>query len=63
MRVWGARTLSSDAGFRYINVRRTFNMISESIEQGTQWVTFEPNRPELWESVKRVVFFFLKSLW
>jgi phage tail sheath protein FI len=63
IRVWGARTLSSDAGFRYINVRRTFNMISESIEQGTQWVTFEPNRPELWESVKRLVFFFLKSLW
>ncbi|HEQ99585.1 MAG TPA: phage tail sheath family protein [candidate division Zixibacteria bacterium] len=63
IRVWGARTLSSDAAFRYINVRRTFNMISESIEQGTQWVTFEPNRPELWESVKRLVFFFLKSLW
>jgi phage tail sheath protein FI len=63
IRVWGARTLSSDAGFRYINVRRTFNMISESIEQGTQWVTFEPNRPELWKSVKRLVFFFLKGLW
>ena len=63
IRVWGARTLSSDAGFRYINVRRTFNMISEAIEQGTQWVTFESNRPELWKSVKRLVFFFLKSLW
>ncbi|MBD3218576.1 MAG: hypothetical protein GF310_09895 [candidate division Zixibacteria bacterium] len=63
IRVWGARTLSSDASFRYINVRRTFNMISESVEQGTQWVTFEPNKPELWESVKRLVFFFLKSLW
>ena len=38
-------------------------MIAESIEQGTQWVTFEPNLPSLWESVKRLVFFFLKSLW
>ncbi len=63
IRIWGARTLASDAAFRYINVRRTFNMISESIEQGTQWVTFEPNSHELWENVKRLVFFFLKGLW
>jgi phage tail sheath protein FI len=63
IRVWGGRTLSSDPALRYINVRRTFNMIAESIEHGTQWVTFEPNSPDLWESVKRLVFFFLKNLW
>ncbi len=63
IRVWGARTLSSDPALRYINVRRTFNMIAESVEIGTQWVTFEPNSPDLWESVKRLVFFFLKNLW
>ena len=63
IRAWGARTISSDPAYRYVNVRRTFNMISESIEYGTQWVTFEPNSFELWESVKRLVFFFLKGLW
>jgi len=63
IRVWGARTLSSDADFRYINVRRTLSMIEESVERGTQWVTFEPNSPDLWQSVKRLVYFFLKGLW
>ena len=63
IRAWGARTISSDPAYRFINVRRTFNMIAESIENGTQWVTFEPNSFELWESVKRLVFFFLKGLW
>jgi Bacteriophage tail sheath protein len=63
IRVWGARTLSSDPALRYINVRRTFNMISESIENGTQWVTFEPNSHALWENVNRLVYFFLKNLW
>ncbi len=63
IRVWGARTLSSDPALRYINVRRTFSMIAESIERGTQWVTFEPNSPDLWENVKRLVYFFLKGLW
>ena len=43
IRVWGARTLSSDPEWRYINVRRLFNFVSESIMQGTQWAVFEPN--------------------
>ena len=46
--IWGARTLSSDPEWRYINVRRLFNFISESIIEGTQWAVFEPNDERLW---------------
>jgi phage tail sheath protein FI len=63
IRVWGARTLSSDPAWRYINVRRLFNYIEESILQGTQWVVFEPNDVNLWERVKRTVSAFLTGLW
>ena len=45
---WGARTLSSDPEWRYINVRRLFNFVSESIMEGTQWSVFEPNDQALW---------------
>ena len=48
IRVWGARTLSSDPEWRYINVRRLFNYVSESIMEGTQWAVFEPNDERLW---------------
>ena len=47
IRVWGARTLSSDPSWRYINVRRLFNYVEKSIENGTQWVVFEPNNRKL----------------
>lgn len=63
VRIWGARTLSSDPAWRYINVRRFFNYIEKSIEQGTQWVVFEPNGPELWARVRRDVGAFLTSTW
>jgi len=63
IRIWGARTLSSDASWRYINVRRLFSMIEESIERGTQWVVFEPNDPFLWGRVRRDVGAFLKMVW
>jgi hypothetical protein len=63
IRIWGARTLSSDASWRYIPVRRLFNMIEESIERGTQWVVFEPNDPFLWGRVRRDVGAFLKTVW
>ena len=59
IRVWGARTLSSDAAWKYINVRRFFNYIEESIQQGTQWVVFEPNDFGLWQRIKRDVNSFL----
>ena len=63
IRVWGARTLSSDASWRYINVRRLFNFVEKSIELGTQWVVFEPNDMDLWERVKRDVRAFLTRVW
>jgi phage tail sheath protein FI len=63
IRVWGARTLSSDASWRYINVRRLFNMVEESIERGTQWVVFEPNDTFLWSRVTRDVSSFLRMVW
>lgn len=63
IRVWGARTLSSDPAWRYVNVRRLFNMVEESIERGTQWVVFEPNDQDLWARVRRDVRAFLKVVW
>jgi uncharacterized protein len=63
LRVWGARTLSSDPAWRYVNVRRLFNYVEKSIEQGTQWVVFEPNDSDLWARVKRDVEAFLTGAW
>jgi len=63
IRAWGARTLSSDPSWRYINVRRLFNMVEQSIERGTQWVVFEPNDMMLWSKVRRDISAFLKVIW
>ena len=63
IRVWGARTLSSDASWRYINVRRLFIMVEQSIQRGTQWVVFEPNDMDLWARVTRDVSAFLTMVW
>jgi phage tail sheath protein FI len=63
IRVWGARTLTSDPAWRYINVRRLFNFVEKSIENGTQWVVFEPNDRKLWARVRRDVTAFLKMVW
>jgi phage tail sheath protein FI len=63
IRVWGARTLSSDPEWRYLNVRRLFNFVEESILSGTNWVVFEPNDPKLWDSVKRTITMFLRRVW
>jgi uncharacterized protein len=63
IRVWGARTLSSDPAWRYLNVRRLFNYIEESVIEGTQWVVFEPNDMALWERVKRTINAFLVRVW
>jgi phage tail sheath protein FI len=59
IRVWGARTLSSDAAWKYINVRRLFNYIESSIKGGTQWAVFEPNDFGLWQRLKRDITNFL----
>jgi phage tail sheath protein FI len=63
IRVWGARTISSDASWRYVNVRRLFNMVEQSIELGTQWVVFEPNDAKLWKRITRDIGAFLMRLW
>jgi phage tail sheath protein FI len=63
IRVWGARTLSSNPSWRYINVRRLFNFVEKSIENGTQWVVFEPNDRKLWARVRRDVTAFLRTVW
>ena len=63
IRVWGARTLASDPSWRYLNVRRLFNYIEESIVEGTQWVVFEPNDLDLWQRIKRTISAFLLGVW
>lgn len=63
IRVWGARTISNDPEWKYINVRRFFNYVEESIEEGTEWVVFEPNDPGTWTQVKRSIETFLATLW
>ncbi len=63
IRVWGARTISSDPAWRYINVRRLFNFIEKSIELGTQWVVFEPNDMDLWARIRRDITAFLTMVW
>jgi len=64
IRVWGARTLApSSSEFRYLNVRRLFAMVEESIARSMRWVVFEPNDMTLWKSIRRDVGAFLKRLW
>lgn len=63
IRIWGARTLSSDALWKYINVRRLFLFLEESIDEGTQWVVFEPNHENLWARVKQSITQFLTRVW
>jgi hypothetical protein len=64
IRIWGARMLAAEASeWRYINVRRLFNMLKESIAEGTNWVVFEPNDIALWRSIKRDIGAFLTRVW
>ncbi len=61
--VWGARTLEPNGEFRYLNVRRLFNMVEESIQTSTRWIVFEPNDEPLWKSIRRDVGAFLTRIW
>jgi phage tail sheath protein FI len=61
--VWGARTLSSDTDWKYVNVRRLFINIEKSIFDGTQWVVFEPNNDQLWALVRQAISAFLTTFW
>ena len=59
MRLWGARTISSDPEWKYVNLRRYFAYVERSIDKGTQWAVFEPNGERLWANVRRTVEDFL----
>ena len=63
LRLWGARTMSSDPEWKYINVRRLFMFVEQSIDEGTRWAVFEPNDSATWAKVTRVVTSFLDSVW
>jgi phage tail sheath protein FI len=63
IRVWGARTASSNSAFKYVNVRRLFIFVEESIKANTNWVVFEPNDQMLWQRVALTVSSFLDGLW
>ncbi|MBO0777706.1 MAG: phage tail sheath family protein [Ktedonobacteraceae bacterium] len=64
IRVWGARTIADGSSeWRYLNVRRLFNMIEESIATSTRWIVFEPNDRILWKSIRRDISAFLTRLW
>ncbi len=63
IRVWGARTITSNGSWKYINVRRLFIFIEETIKANTNWAVFEPNDEVLWVRVKRTITVFLSGLW
>jgi phage tail sheath protein FI len=61
--VWGARTVSDDPEWKYLSMRRYFNYLEKSIDEGTQWVVFEVNGPELWDAVRHTISDFLLNEW
>ena len=63
IRVWGARCLTSDTAWKYVPVRRLFIFLEESLDEGLQWVVFEPNGEVLWARVRRTISGFLRTLW
>jgi uncharacterized protein len=62
-RVWGARTMSSDPEWKYVNVRRLFIYLEHSIDRSTQWAVFEPNNERLWASIRQTIEDFLLATW
>jgi uncharacterized protein len=62
-RVWGARTMSSDPEWKYVNVRRLFIYLEHSIDKGTQWAVFEPNGERLWRNIRQTIEDFLLVQW
>jgi phage tail sheath protein FI len=63
MRLWGARTASSDPEWKYVNLRRYFAYLERSIDKGTQWAVFEPNGERLWANIRRTIQDFLLNEW
>ncbi|MFN7741684.1 MAG: phage tail sheath family protein [Cyanobacteriota bacterium] len=65
IKVWGGRTRADGSSnqFQYVGVRRYMNYLRESIDEGTQWVVFEPNTPSLWKRIERTITGFLTNEW
>jgi hypothetical protein len=63
IRVFGARTLSSNTAWRFVNVRRLMNFLEEAIDDGLQWAVFEPNNEQLWFGIRLFLTTFLDNLW
>lgn len=63
LRVFGARCLTSEQDWVYVNVRRLFIFVEESLAEGTQWAVFEPNDQRLWARVKASISIFLEGVW
>ena len=63
IKVWGARTLKKNDEFTYINIRRLFCFLRESIDEGLQWAVFEPNTGDLWAKIVRNIGAFLTNVW
>ena len=63
IRVWGARTATSDPSWKYVNVRRLFIFLEETIKANTNWAVFEPNDEALWVRVQRTISVFLTNQW
>jgi uncharacterized protein len=63
IRIWGARTLSSDPEAKYVPVRRLEFLVRKSIERGLTFAVFEPHSAALWTRIKRMVENFLQQLW
>jgi phage tail sheath protein FI len=63
VRVFGGRTMSSDPMWKYVNVRRLFIFVEQSIDRGTQWVVFEPNYEQTWRAIRTSISAFLRTVW
>ena len=63
LRVWGARTISSDPEWKYVNVRRYMIYLEHTVDRGTQWAVFEPNGEALWANIRETVSSFLYNEW
>jgi phage tail sheath protein FI len=61
--VWGARTTATDRNWQYVNIRRLFLFLEESIQEGIHWAVFEPNNLQLWQKLKRTISEFLTRVW
>jgi phage tail sheath protein FI len=61
--VWGARTTATNKNWQYVNIRRLFLFLEESIQEGIRWAVFEPNNLELWQKLKRTISAFLAQQW